>query len=68
MNHSVEKMTFTIILLFYIHCRQTNVMDNMLAIMEQYSAQLEVKVAEETESLVTEKQKTEQLLLKMLPR
>ena len=43
-------------------------MDNMMAIMEKYSKQLEEIVGERTQQLDEEKKKTEVLLYKMLPR
>ena len=43
-------------------------MDNMMAIMEKYSKQLEEIVGERTQQLDEEKKKTELLLYKMLPR
>ncbi len=43
-------------------------MDTMIALMEQYSNQLENIVAERTQELQVEKKKTEDLLYKMLPQ
>ena len=43
-------------------------MDNMIAMMEKYSNQLEEIVAERTQQLEEERKKTEELLLKMLPK
>ncbi|XP_061195190.1 receptor-type guanylate cyclase Gyc76C-like [Saccostrea echinata] len=45
-----------------------NIFDNMLAIMEKYANNLEALVAERTEQLSEEKQMTENLLFRMLPR
>ncbi|XP_048763356.1 guanylate cyclase 32E-like isoform X1 [Ostrea edulis] len=45
-----------------------NIFDNMLAIMEKYANNLEALVAERTEQLSEEKQMTENLLYRMLPR
>ena len=42
-------------------------MDNMIAIMERYTNNLEELVDERTEELRREKTKTEQLLHRMLP-
>ena len=42
-------------------------MDNMIAIMERYTNNLEELVDERTEELRCEKAKTEQLLHRMLP-
>mgnify|MGYP000125177397 CR=1 FL=1 len=48
--------------------RKPNIFDNMLAIMEKYANNLEALVAERTEQLSEEKQMTENLLYRMLPR
>ncbi|XP_054160518.1 atrial natriuretic peptide receptor 1-like isoform X2 [Oppia nitens] len=45
-----------------------NFLDNLLQRMEQYSENLERIVAEKTESVIEEKQKTEELLYQLLPR
>lgn len=44
-----------------------NIFDNMLAIMEKYSYNLEELVRERTEQLSQEKKRTEELLHEMLP-
>ncbi|XP_064617845.1 guanylate cyclase 32E-like isoform X2 [Liolophura sinensis] len=48
--------------------RKSNIFDNMLAMMETYANNLEALVAERTSQLSDEKKKTENLLLRMLPR
>ncbi|XP_035824916.1 guanylate cyclase 32E [Aplysia californica] len=47
---------------------KSNIIDNMLAMMEKYATNLEAVVAERTEQLRLEKRMTENLLLRMLPR
>lgn len=49
-------------------CRKTSVVDNMIAMMEKYTNNLEDIVAERTEQLQEEKVKTDALLYRMLPR
>ena len=48
--------------------RNTNVMDNMITMMEKYSLKLEEIVDRRTAELEDEKKKTELLLYRMLPR
>ncbi|XP_067143457.1 guanylate cyclase 32E-like [Centruroides vittatus] len=45
-----------------------NIFDNMIVIMEKYAYNLESLVQERTNQLVEEKKKTENLLLRMLPK
>ncbi|XP_023229803.1 guanylate cyclase 32E-like [Centruroides sculpturatus] len=45
-----------------------NIFDNMMVIMEKYAYNLESLVQERTNQLVEEKKKTENLLLRMLPK
>ncbi|KAL3857439.1 hypothetical protein ACJMK2_012110 [Sinanodonta woodiana] len=47
--------------------RKTNIMDNMIQMLEAYSNNLEHLVAERTEELAHEKRKTDTLLFQMLP-
>ena len=47
--------------------RKTNIMDNMIHMLESYSNNLETLVSERTEELAREKQKTDLLLYQMLP-
>ncbi|UYV64524.1 hypothetical protein LAZ67_3001092 [Cordylochernes scorpioides] len=44
-----------------------NILDNMVAMMEKYSSNLETLVQQRTNQLLEEKKKTENLLLRMLP-
>nr|XP_020633304.1 retinal guanylyl cyclase 2-like [Pogona vitticeps] len=48
--------------------KKTNIIDSMLRTLEQYSSNLEELIRERTEELEMEKQKTEKLLTRMLPR
>lgn len=47
---------------------KSDIFDNMMSLMEKYSFQLEELVQERTNLLVEEKKKSENLLLRMLPR
>ena len=49
-------------------CRNLDIVDNMLQMMEKYTDQLEELVDERTRQLEIEKAKTEELLYKMLPK
>ena len=51
-----------------MHNRKLNVLDCMLEKMEQYSNNLEQVIAQRTTELMEEKEKTDQLLYRMLPR
>lgn len=47
--------------------RTTNIMDNMVNMLEKYANNLESLVEDRTEQLAEEKRKTENLLHRMLP-
>ncbi|XP_053204418.1 guanylate cyclase 32E-like isoform X2 [Panonychus citri] len=47
---------------------KSNILDNMLDMMERYTTNLEALVDERTDQLVQEKKKTEDLLYEMLPK
>ncbi|CAL8074971.1 unnamed protein product [Calicophoron daubneyi] len=47
--------------------KHTNIMDNMMSLMENYAKELEKLVSARTTELVEEKRRTEQLLYQMLP-
>lgn len=48
--------------------RKSNIFDNMMALMEKYAFNLEELVQDRTVQLSEEKKKTENLLLRMLPK
>ena len=54
--------------ILHAHNRKLNVLDCMLEKMEQYSNNLEQVIAQRTTELMEEKEKTDQLLYRMLPR
>ncbi|GAA48534.1 guanylate cyclase 32E [Clonorchis sinensis] len=47
--------------------RHTNIMDNLMSLMEEYAVELEKLVAARSAELMEEKSRTEQLLYQMLP-
>eukprot|EP00062_Callorhinchus_milii_P020617 gi/632976478/ref/XP_007904816.1/ PREDICTED: atrial natriuretic peptide receptor 1-like [Callorhinchus milii] len=54
--------------LYKINPNKVSPVDTMMTLMEKYSKHLEVLVAERTQDLVHEKQKTDRLLYSMLPK
>ena len=48
--------------------RQTNIVDQMIHMLERHSAHLEELVQDRTKQLAEEQKKTEELLGRMLPR
>lgn len=59
---------YDIISATFFSVRKPNIFDNMIAIMEKYAYNLESLVQERTYQLLEEKKKTENLLLRMLPK
>ncbi|XP_044135411.1 atrial natriuretic peptide receptor 2-like [Bufo gargarizans] len=55
-------------LLYKMNPNKVSPVDMMMTLMEKYSKHLELLVAERTQDLVHEKQKTDRLLYSMLPR
>ena len=52
---------------FHCFCRDIDIMDNMVLMLEKYATNLEDIVAERTKQLIEEKKKTDTLLYQMLP-
>lgn len=48
--------------------RVINIVDNMIKRMDDYAANLEIKIEERTRDLHEEKRKTDMLLYRMLPK
>ena len=48
--------------------RRLNILDHMIALMEQYASNLEGLVQERTKQLLDEKKRTDTLLYQMLPK
>ena len=55
------------ILVLVDFCRDVNIMDNIMALIEQHTDNLEALVEERTRLLMEEKKKTDKLLYKILP-
>ena len=49
-------------------CRQVNLIDNMINLLEKYASNLEGIVAQRTAELADEKDRADQLLYRMLPK
>ena len=57
-----------VLFLFHLQFRKTDILDNMMLIMEKYANNLEEIVEDRTQQLVEEKKKTDNLLHRMLPK
>ncbi len=66
----MERPTFQQVLksLNSLSPQKGDLMDNLVAMLEKYSTNLEAIVAERTEELAAEKAKTEELVCRMLPK
>jgi len=51
----------------FMLCRNVNIMDNMLRMMEKYANNLEELVEEKTQQYMEEKKKADLLLYSMMP-
>lgn len=51
-----------------INCRRTNLVDQMIYMLERHSTHLEELVQERTKQLTDEQKKTDELLSRMLPK
>jgi hypothetical protein len=49
-------------------CRQSNLVDQMIYMLEKHSAHLEELVQDRTKQLAEEQKKTDELLSRMLPK
>uniref|UniRef100_A0A8D0G9H7 Guanylate cyclase n=1 Tax=Sphenodon punctatus TaxID=8508 RepID=A0A8D0G9H7_SPHPU len=69
-NNPVQRPTFEQVkkLLYKMNPNKISPVDMMMTLMEKYSKHLEVIVAERTQDLMHEKQKTDRLLYSMLPK
>ncbi|MGH0175434.1 UNVERIFIED_CONTAM: hypothetical protein FKN15_071787 [Acipenser sinensis] len=69
-HNQVHRLTFDQIkkFLYKINPSKVSPVDVMMNLMEKYSKHLEVLVAERTQDLMHEKQKTDRLLYSMLPK
>lgn len=61
-------LRFLICILSIVYCRKTNIMDNMVTLLEKHASNLEELVQTRTKELQNEKLKTDVLLYKLLPK
>ncbi|NXN20693.1 ANPRB protein, partial [Nycticryphes semicollaris] len=69
-NNPAQRPTFEQIkkMLYKMNPNKVSPVDMMMTLMEKYSKHLEILVAERTQDLMHEKQKTDRLLYSMLPK
>ena len=68
--HSYQLGSYTILVLIFnpfIFLRGSNIIENMVTMMEQHANHLEQLVEERTRQLNEEKEKTEKILYRLLP-
>ena len=68
LSQSHEQKINNIVPFSLFSVRKTNIIDNIMYMMEKYADNLEDLVTERTGQLVDEKKKTETLLYQILPR
>lgn len=66
-NQLIDKMVFTQHVFFFSPYRGSNIIENMVTMMEKHANHLEQLVEERTRQLNEEKEKTEKILYRLLP-